>query len=101
MLRLFIMPPISLQKKVSFTAKVCANAFFDQRCNELERWLHKRGYSERFVSQKILNARKMPRNELLEKECNHQEENKLMFNIPSYPAFQNINRFHTETNITS
>ena len=66
------MPPISLQKTYrSLTAKVCANAFFDQRCNELERWFHKRGYSERFVSQKILKARKMPRNELLEKECNH------------------------------
>ena len=40
------------------------NAFFDQRCNELEHWLNERGYSERVVRQEILKARKIPRNEL-------------------------------------
>ena len=62
--------------------RICSNnAFFDQRCNELEHWLHERGYSERVVKQEILKARKIPRNELLEKERNHPEENKLTFNI--------------------
>ena len=81
-------------KKVSITAKlfrlnrICSNnTFFDQRCNELEHWLHERGYSERVVRQEILRARKIPRNELLEKERNHPEENKLTFNIPYYLAF--------------
>ena len=37
----------------------------------------------------ILKSRKIPRNELLEKEHNHPEENKLTFNITYYPAFQN------------
>ena len=37
--------------------------------------------SERVVTQEILKARKIPRNELLEKERNHPEENKLTFNI--------------------
>ena len=61
---------------------ICSNdAFFDQRCNELEHWLHERGYSERVAKQEILKARKIPRNELLEKEHNHPEENKLAFNI--------------------
>ena len=54
--------------------RICSNnAFFDQRCNELEHWLHERGYSERVVRQEILKARKIPRNELLEKERNHPE----------------------------
>ena len=70
--------------------RICSNnAFFDQRCNELEHWLHEREYSERIVRQEILKARKIPRNELLEKERNHPEENKLTFNITYYPAFQN------------
>ena len=50
------------------------NTFFNQRCNELEHWLHERGYSERVVRQEIKKARKIPRNELLEKERNHPEE---------------------------
>ena len=62
------------------------NAFFDQRCNKLEHWLHERGYIERVVRQEI---QKIPRNELLEKERNHSEENKLTFDITYYPTFQN------------
>ena len=80
--------------------RICSNnAFFDQRCNELEHWLHERGYSERVVRQEILRARKIPRNELLEKERNHPEENKLTFNITYYPAFQNIKTILEELQI--
>ena len=68
--------------------RICSdNVFFDQRCNELEHWLHERKYSERVLRQEILKAQKMPRNELLEKEHNHQEKNKLKFTY--YPALQN------------
>ena len=59
------------------------------RCNKLEHWLNERGYSERVVMQKILKARKIARNKLLEKERNHPEENKLTFSIKYYPTFQN------------
>ena len=39
--------------------RICSNnAFFDQRCNELEHWLHERGYSERVVRQEIFNGTK-------------------------------------------
>ena len=41
----------------------------------------------------------MPRYELLEKECNHQEENKLTFNIKYYPAFQNTKTILEELQI--
>ena len=70
--------------------RICSNnSFFDQKCNELEHWLHERRYSDRVLRQEILKARKIPRNELLEKERNHSEENKLTFNITHYPTFQN------------
>ena len=58
-------------KKVSITAKLFRlnrirsnNTFFDQRCNELEHWLHERGYSETVVRREISKARKILRNEL-------------------------------------
>ena len=80
--------------------RICSNnAFFDQRCNELEHWLHERGYSERVVRQEILKARKIPRNELLQKEHNHPEENKLALNITYYPAFQNTKTILEELQI--
>ena len=38
--------------------RICSdNVFFDQRCNELEHWLHERKYSERVLRQEILKAR--------------------------------------------
>ena len=80
--------------------RICSNnAFFDQRCNELEHWLHERGYSERVVRQEILKARKIPRNELLQKEHNHPEENKLTLNITYYHAFQNTKTILEELQI--
>ena len=37
--------------------RICSNnAFFDQRCNELEHWLHEREYSDRVARQEILKA---------------------------------------------
>ena len=41
----------------------------------------------------------MPKNELLEKERNHQEEKKLTFNITYYPAFQNTKTILEELQI--
>ena len=99
------MSSISLQQKYPYSQALCLNricsnnAFFDQRCNELEHWLHERGYSERVVRQEILNAQKIPRNELLEKEDNHPEENKLTFNITYYPALQNTKTILEELQI--
>ena len=69
------------------------NVFFDQRCNELEHWLHERGYSERVVRQEISKARKIPRNKLLEKERNHPEENKLTFNSNITPHSKMLQQF--------
>ena len=57
------------------------NVFFGQSCEELEHWLHEWEYSKRIVWQEILKARKILRNWLLEKERNHQEQNKITYNI--------------------
>ena len=99
------MPPTSLQKKYPYSQalrlnRICSNnALFDQRCNELEHWLHERGYNERVVRQEILKARKIPRNELLEKERNPPGESKLTFNITYYPVFQNTKTILEELQI--
>ena len=39
--------------------------------------------------QEILKAQRIARNKLLEKERDHQEENKLTFNVTYYPTFKN------------
>ena len=99
------MSSISLQKIIPYSQALRLNrisfnnAFFDQTCNELEHWLHDRGYSKRVVRQEILRAQKVPRNELLEKECNHPEENIFTFNITYYPVFQNIKTILEELKI--
>ena len=97
--------PYHCKKSIPYSQALCLNricsnnAFFDQRCNELEHWLQQRGYSERVARQEILKAQKIPRNELLEKERNHPEENKLTFNITYYPAFQNTKTILEELQI--
>ena len=47
--------------------RICSdNKKFDQRCNNLEKWLMERGYSERMVRTQILKARGESRDSLLE-----------------------------------
>ena len=66
------------------------NKTFDQRCNELEKWLMERGYSERMVRTQILKARGESRNSLLERGNTKTSDSKLTFNITYYQAFQNV-----------
>ena len=45
--------------------RICPEVnYFDKRCNELESWLHKRGYNYKSVRNQILRARKFRRDEL-------------------------------------
>ena len=79
--------------------RICSEtSFFDKRCNELEDWLIKRGYDEKSVRNKILDARKFNREDLLNKERN-ENVYKLTLNITFHPAFRNLSRvlskFHT------
>ena len=70
---------------------ICSdNKKFDQRCNELEKWLMKRGYSKRMVRTQILKARGESRDSLLERANTRTSESKLTFNITYYLAFRNV-----------
>ena len=59
---------------------------FDKRCNELESWLMARGYSAKLVRQKVLEARKVGCNELLDK-VKVEKGFRLTLNITYHPAF--------------
>ena len=54
---------------------------FDKRCKDLERLLLERGYSSILVRKEILQARKNPRNELLDKEKSQGNGSKLIVNV--------------------
>ena len=72
--------------------RICSEpSFFDRRCNELEAWLLKRGYDERLVRSKILDARRLNRHELLHREKSEKKQ-RLTLNIVYHPAFQNLNK---------
>ena len=72
--------------------RICSEtSSFDHRCNELESWLIKRGYDEKLVRNKILDARKFKREDLLKRERD-ERKSKLTLNITFHPAFQNLNR---------
>ena len=63
---------------------------FHKRCNDLERFLLERGYSSKLVRKEILRARKIPRNELLDKEKSQGNDNKLTFNVTYYTGFRHL-----------
>ena len=49
--------------------RICSDPIsFDRRCNDLEKWLIERGYSEREVRKQILRARGFSRDSLLDRE---------------------------------
>ena len=50
----------------------------------------KRGYGSKLVRKKILRARKLPRNELLDKEKSQGNDSKLTFNVIYYPVFRHL-----------
>ena len=71
--------------------RICSkNIFFDIHCNNLEKWLSERGYSEKLVRKEILKARNKSRETLLNKEKMSRNDNRVTFNITYYPFFKNI-----------
>ena len=55
--------------------RICSkNEDFDKRCNDLERFLQERGYSSNMVRKEILRARKLSRNDLLDKEKKQEKD---------------------------
>ena len=71
--------------------RICSETnLFDNRCNDLERFLLERGYSSKLVRKEILRARKISRNELLDKEKSQGNVSKLTFNVTYYPVFRHL-----------
>ena len=68
-------------------------SFFDQRCNQLEKWLLDREYSDKLVRGQMLKARKFKRNELLNRERLDKKDPKLVLNITYYRHFLSSKMF--------
>ena len=97
--------PYHCKKSISYSQalrhnRICSdNKRFDQRCNDLEKWLMERSYSESMVRTQILKAIGESRDSLLEKANTRTFESKLTFNITYYPAFQNVRSILEELQI--
>ena len=63
---------------------------FNKRYDDLERFLLERGYSSKLVGKEILWARKIPRNELLDKKKSQGNDRKLTFNVMYFPVFRHL-----------
>ena len=59
-----------------------------------------RGYSSKLVRKEILRARKIPRNELLDKEKSQGNDSKLTFNVTYYPVFRHLKNQLKELHVT-
>ena len=71
--------------------RICSEtSLLDQRCNELESWLKKRGYKDRMVRNQILRARRCDRDELLERKELNRKDPDLVLNITYHPAFSKL-----------
>ena len=62
-------------------------SFLTKRCNELEKYLLERGYSEKIEHKKIIRATAIPRDALSGKINNQEKKNKITFNITYYQVF--------------
>jgi len=73
--------------------RICSEPeFFDQRCNQLEDWLIKRGYDEKLVRRKVLDARGQKREELLDRNKFEKQGDRMILNITYHPAFQSVGK---------
>ena len=71
--------------------RICSETnSFDKRCNDLERLHLERGYSSKLVQKEILRARKISRNELLDKEKSQGNVSELTFNVTYYPVLRHL-----------
>ena len=90
--------PCHCNKRILYSQALHLNSIcsepnsFDKRCNDLEKRLIERGYSEREVRKQIFRARGFSRDSLLNRENTREKQNKIAFNVIYYPAFQNVKK---------
>ena len=62
--------------------RICSkNIFYDNRCNQLEKWLSDRNYKQKLVREQIRKARARFRETLLNNERDSQVEDRLVLNL--------------------
>ena len=59
----------------------------------------KRGYSDKSVRERISNARKLSRPEILKKQKLAGNKNRLVFNIPYHPVFSKLKNVLSEIHL--
>ena len=97
--------PFYCKKGISYSQAlrlngICSNnEFFEKRCNDLEKYLLERGYSQKMVRKEILRVRAIPRDALLEKVNNQEKQNKRTFNITYHPVFRNVRKILEELHV--
>ena len=80
--------------------QICSkNNVFDIHCNNLEKWLNEKGYSEKLVHKEILKARSQSRETLLDKEKMSRNDERVTFNIMYYLVFKNTRHILEELHI--
>ena len=71
--------------------RICSD-LFDRRCNDVEKWLIEKGYSEREVRKQILRPRGFSRDSLLDRENTREEQKKATFNLTYNIVFLNVKK---------
>ena len=79
--------------------RICSNnIFYDNRCNQLEKWLSDRNYKQKLVWEQIIKARAISREELLN-ERNPQVEGWLVLNLTYHPLLRDFQKVLNEAQI--
>ena len=88
--------PYSLALRIR---RICSeNSFFEQRVEQLQKWLRERGYKNKYVKEGIAKARKRSREEALEKDYDQEllkeqsKEEKVILTVTYNPALPNIKK---------
>ena len=80
--------------------RICADyRCFDKRCNDLERWLLERGYTEKEVLKQVLSGRAICRDDLLNRERTLQEKTQVTFDLIYYPVFKDFRKILKELHL--
>ena len=80
--------------------RICSNnLFYDNRCNELEKWLSDRNYKQKLVREQILKANAVSRETLHNNKRNTQVEDRLVLILTYHPLPRDLQRVLKEAQI--
>ena len=80
--------------------RICSNnIFYDNRCNQLEKWLSDRNYKQKLVREQILKARALSKKKLLNNERNPQAEDRLVLNLTYHSLLKDLQKVLNEAQI--